>query len=87
VNIDYQTPKKLKVGVLLEAMADTAPIGIGKAEVIEQIEDHMVRPSGDERETAWAQSLRRTVLEECGARCAQEWSCSMLSSPSWVKAI
>jgi hypothetical protein len=28
VNIDYQTPKKLKVGVLLEAMADTAPIGI-----------------------------------------------------------
>jgi hypothetical protein len=49
VNIDYQTPKKLKVGVLLEALADTAPIGIGKAEAIEQIEDHMARPSGDEK--------------------------------------
>jgi hypothetical protein len=51
VNIDYQTPKKMKVGVLLEAMPDTAPIGIGKAEAIGQIEDHMAWPSGDERET------------------------------------
>jgi hypothetical protein len=40
VDSEYKTLKKLKVGTLLEALADTIPIGIGKAEKIAVIADH-----------------------------------------------
>jgi hypothetical protein len=37
VTSSYATPKKLKVGFLLEAFADSIPIGLGKAEVLTEL--------------------------------------------------
>jgi hypothetical protein len=53
----HQTPKRLKVGVLLEALADTIPIGIGKTERLEPIKDLMLVESGIARETAVSDSI------------------------------
>jgi hypothetical protein len=69
VDSEYKTPKKLKVGTLLEALADTIPIGIDKAEKIAVISDHMLNLEGLERETARDASLR-TVLVEWNKVCA-----------------
>jgi hypothetical protein len=63
VDATYQTPKKLKVGTLLEVLADTIPIGIGKAEKIAVIQDHMLAADGSARESTRNSSIR-TVLAE-----------------------
>jgi hypothetical protein len=59
VDATYQTPKKLKVGTLLKALADTIPIGVGKAEKIAVIQDHMLAADGLARESVRDSSLRR----------------------------
>jgi hypothetical protein len=52
VDFAYQTPKRLKVGILLEAVADTIPVGVGKTEILEPIEDPVLVESGPGREAA-----------------------------------
>jgi hypothetical protein len=69
VNTAYRTPKKLKVGTLLEALADTIPIGIGKAKRIELAQDHMMASAGPKRESAQDAALR-TILAEWNKVCA-----------------
>jgi hypothetical protein len=69
INTAYRTPKKLKVGTLLKALADTIPIGIGKAERIELVKDHMMASAGPERELAQDAALR-TVLAKWNKVCA-----------------
>jgi hypothetical protein len=68
VDATYRTPKKLKVGTLLEVLADTIPIGISKAERIAVIQDHMLAADGSARESARSSSLR-TVLAEWNKVC------------------
>jgi hypothetical protein len=59
----YQTPKKLKVGTLLEALSDTMPIGLGKAEEVSRIIDPGTVEGAEKRESVETESLR-TVLAE-----------------------
>jgi hypothetical protein len=66
----YHTPRKLKAGFIMAAMADTiVPIGIGKAEPIQEIEDNLSKLNGSERESAKDSSIR-TVLAEWNKICA-----------------
>jgi hypothetical protein len=69
VDFAYQTPKRLKVGILLEALADTIPVGVVKTESLELIKDPMLVESGPVREAAVAASIR-TVLAEWKKVCA-----------------
>jgi hypothetical protein len=65
----YHTPRKLKARFIMAALADTIPVGIGKAEAIQEIEDHLGKGAGDERESAKDSSIR-TVLAEWNKICA-----------------
>jgi hypothetical protein len=69
VDTTYQTPKKLKVGTLLEGLVDTIPVGVGKAEAVEVIKDHMTMADGPDREYAMNSSIQ-TVLAEWNKVCA-----------------
>jgi hypothetical protein len=63
VSSTYQTPKKVKVGTLLEALSDTMPIGLGKTEEVSRIIDPGTVEGAEKRESVEAESLR-TVLAE-----------------------
>jgi hypothetical protein len=63
VDTAHQTPKKLKVGALLEALADTIPVGVGKSESIQVIEDHMGKANVVEQEATRNASLREALAE------------------------
>jgi hypothetical protein len=54
---------------LLEALVETAPVGIGKAEGLETITDPMGKPSGEGHETVEAESLC-TVRAKWNKVCA-----------------
>jgi hypothetical protein len=69
VDFAYQTPKRLKVGVLLEALAETIPVGIGKTDRFESIEDPMLVESGAMREAAVSKSIQ-IILAEWNKVCA-----------------
>jgi hypothetical protein len=69
VDTKYQTQKKLKVGTLLEGLVDTIPVGVGKAEAVEVIKDHMTMADGPDREYAMNSSIQ-TVLAEWNKVCA-----------------
>jgi hypothetical protein len=69
VDTTYQTPKELKVGTLLEGLVDTIPVGVGKAEAVEVIKDHMTMADGPDREYAMNTSIQ-TVLAEWNKVCA-----------------
>jgi hypothetical protein len=84
VDLEYKTPKKLKVGMLLEALAETIPIGIGKAETIAVIADYMINAEGLERETARDTSLQ-TVLAEWNKVCAEVELFITQNSKSWAR--
>jgi methyl-accepting chemotaxis protein len=60
----------LKAGFIMAALADTIPIGIGKAESIQEIEDHLAKADGSERESAKDSSIW-TVLAEWNKICAR----------------
>jgi hypothetical protein len=63
VESNSKTPKRLKVGSLLESLVETIPIGISKAEPIGRIEDPGGITAGEERDNMEAISIR-TVLAE-----------------------
>jgi hypothetical protein len=63
VDTMYQTPKKLKVGTLLEGLVDTIPVGVRKAEAVEVIKDHITMADGPDQEYAMNLSIQ-TVLAE-----------------------
>jgi hypothetical protein len=65
----YNTPRRLKAGFIMAALADTIPIGIGKAEAIQEIEGHLAKADGDERESAKDSSIH-TVLAKWNKICA-----------------
>jgi hypothetical protein len=70
VDTAYQTPKKLKVGTLLEGLVGTIPVGIGKAEAVEVIKDHMTMADGPDGECATNLSIQ-TVLAEWNKVCSE----------------
>jgi hypothetical protein len=58
-----KTPKKLKVGTLLEVLVETMPIGIGKAEEIGTIVDPNNLDPGDKRESAQEAAIHTALAE------------------------
>jgi hypothetical protein len=64
VTSSYVTPKKLKVGFLLEAFADSIPIGLGRAESLTKIPDM----------TSFSSSELKTEKEKAIQVVLQEWN-------------
>jgi hypothetical protein len=62
VTSSYVTPKKLKVGFLLEAFADSIPIGLGKAEDLTEIPD-MSGLTDDKLRQAQAKAMELILSE------------------------
>jgi hypothetical protein len=62
VTSSYVTHKKLKVGFLLEAFADSIPIGLGKAEPISKLPD-ITELKDDPLKQAQADALRTIIAE------------------------
>jgi hypothetical protein len=62
VTSSYITPKKLQVGFLLEAFADSIPIGLGKAEPISKLPD-ITELTGDPPKQAQVDVLKIIIAE------------------------
>jgi hypothetical protein len=61
-NSSYQTPKTLQIGTLLEALSDTMPIGVGRAEVpVTNVVDPSTVEDTAKRESLEAESLRMVL--------------------------
>jgi hypothetical protein len=68
VTSSYVTPKKLKVGFLLEAFADSIPVGISKTALLSELPDSSQSKAGD-KEKAGVGALK-VVMTEWNILCS-----------------